>query len=91
MYHLFPVRSPERDALQAHLRRAGIETLIHYPVPLDGAAGVRGIRAQATCPVAAAAARELLSLPLYPRLTDADVVRVARRRSAHFGKDIVLA
>ncbi len=34
VYHLFPVRSGRRDALQAHLRAAGIETLIHYPVPL---------------------------------------------------------
>ncbi len=34
VYHLFPVRSANRDALQHHLRAAGIETLIHYPVPL---------------------------------------------------------
>ncbi|MBE3096992.1 MAG: DegT/DnrJ/EryC1/StrS family aminotransferase, partial [Planctomycetes bacterium] len=34
VYHLFPVRAQERDRLQAHLSAAGIETLIHYPVPI---------------------------------------------------------
>ena len=37
----FPCRTLERDALQAHLRSAGIETLVHYPVPIR-TAGVRG-------------------------------------------------
>jgi dTDP-3-amino-3,4,6-trideoxy-alpha-D-glucose transaminase len=34
VYHLFPVRTPHRDAIQAHLRAQGIETLIHFPVPI---------------------------------------------------------
>ena len=34
VYHLFPVRSVERDAMQTHLRAAGVETLIHYPIPI---------------------------------------------------------
>lgn len=76
VYHLFPVRSANRDALQAHLKSAGIETLIHYPVPLTRQ------RAFACpdpnqAPEADRAARELLSLPLHPRLRDAALARVA--------------
>ena len=86
VYHLFPVRTPDRDALQASLRAAGIETLIHYPVPLPAQAAFAAARASATqapgrvdteYPVAARAARELLSLPLHPALRDSDVDRVA--------------
>ena len=74
VYHLFPVLAPERDALQAHLKAAGIETLIHYPVPLHRQPAFA--YAGDGCPVAERAAGELLSLPLHPRLADADVDRV---------------
>lgn len=75
VYHLFPVRSPQRDALQAALAAAGIETLIHYPVSLPEQPAFAAA-APASCPVAADAARTLLSLPLHPRLSDADADRV---------------
>jgi dTDP-4-amino-4,6-dideoxygalactose transaminase len=77
VYHLFPVRTPEREALRAHLGSSGIETLIHYPIALTDQPAFESFRAHA-CPVAAAAAREVLSLPLHPRLADGDVRRVAR-------------
>lgn len=71
VYHLFPVRTHDRDALQAHLRHSGIDTLIHYPLALtDQDAFAPGRRA--ACPVAERAARELLSLPLHPALSDRD-------------------
>jgi len=76
VYHLFVVRSRRRDALQAHLAAAGIETLIHYPVPIpDQEAFAAAPRSD--CPVARRVCSELLSLPLYPSMTDADVARVA--------------
>ena len=75
VYHLFPVRSTERGALQTHLQRAGIETLIHYPIALNDQAAFASY-GQPPCPVARQAAGELLSLPLHPRLTDAEVARV---------------
>jgi dTDP-3-amino-3,4,6-trideoxy-alpha-D-glucose transaminase len=77
VYHLFPVRLPARDALSAHLARVGIGTLIHYPVPLSAQQAFAACEPM-ECPVAARAAAELLSLPLHPRLADADVARVAR-------------
>jgi dTDP-4-amino-4,6-dideoxygalactose transaminase len=67
VYHLFPVRSPRREALQAHLAEAGVETLIHYPVPLHKQPAFAHL-APRDCPMAARAAAELLSLPLHPRL-----------------------
>ena len=43
VYHLFPVRAPEREALQAHLASAASRPSIHYPVAAAEAAGVRGV------------------------------------------------
>lgn len=76
VYHLFPVRAVRRDALQRHLRSAGIETLVHYPVPLPEQQAF-GACAPADCPRSSRAAGELLSLPLHPRLTDEDARAVA--------------
>ena len=76
VYHLFVVRSRARAALQAQLAACGIETLIHYPVPISRQPAFAGTE-PADCPIAARACDELLSLPIYPTLSDADVVRVA--------------
>jgi dTDP-4-amino-4,6-dideoxygalactose transaminase len=75
VYHLFPVRSARREALQAHLARAGVETLIHYPVPLHKQPAFAHL-APRDCPVAAGAASELLSLPLHARLHARQAARV---------------
>src|SRR5205814_905436 len=75
VYHLFVVRSSERAALQTHLRASGIETLIHYPVPLPQQPAF-GEFQRTECPAAERAARDILSLPLHPRLTDAQVGRI---------------
>jgi dTDP-4-amino-4,6-dideoxygalactose transaminase len=76
VYHLFPVRSTARDDLQAHLRAAGIETLIHYPIPIPHQPAL-ATEQPAECPVATRVCREVLSLPLYPSLPEAAVVEVA--------------
>ncbi len=76
VYHLFVVRSRRRDALQAHLAAAGIETLIHYPVPIPSQEAFRRTP-NTPCPVAAQVCAELLSLPLYPSLSEDAVARVA--------------
>jgi dTDP-3-amino-3,4,6-trideoxy-alpha-D-glucose transaminase len=89
VYHLFVVRSGERDALQAHLGASGIETLIHYPVPLPHQPAFAQVK-RGECPVAARAAQEILSLPVHPRLTDADVERVSSAVAA-FQKGRILA
>jgi dTDP-4-amino-4,6-dideoxygalactose transaminase len=69
----------EREAAQAHLREKGIGTGIHYPVPVHRQPAYRDRVAlgPARCRASEAAAREVLSLPIYPELTDLDVARVA--------------
>jgi len=76
VYHLFPVLTPHRAALQAHLTAAGIDTMVHYPAALTKQPAFAALVSH-ECPVAVSAAGQLLSLPLSPRLTDEDVVRVA--------------
>jgi dTDP-4-amino-4,6-dideoxygalactose transaminase len=71
VHHLFVVRHPRRDALMGALRERGIGTLIHYPIPLhlQPAFASEG-SAHGRLPVVEKAAGEILSLPLYPELTD---------------------
>jgi dTDP-4-amino-4,6-dideoxygalactose transaminase len=75
VYHLFPVLSPSRSALQAHMSRCGVETLIHYPVPIPRQAALRDME-PAQCPVADRVCAEVLSLPMYHSLPDESVSRV---------------
>jgi dTDP-4-amino-4,6-dideoxygalactose transaminase len=78
-YHLYVVRSPHRDALAAALRTGGIGTGIHYPVPVHLQKAYQGRIALGPGGLAHTeqAAREVLSLPMHPFLTDDDVMRVA--------------
>lgn len=77
--HLFVARAPERDRLREALSAAGIETLIHYPIPAHLQPAYRGLgQGEGSCPVAEQAAGEVVSLPLYPELTESQVERVAR-------------
>ncbi|MDR3529115.1 MAG: DegT/DnrJ/EryC1/StrS family aminotransferase [Rhodopila sp.] len=78
VFHLYVTRSRERDRFQAVLKAAGIGTGIHYPMPvhLQPAYAGRVALGPAGCAETEAAAREVLSLPLYPELTDAEVETV---------------
>jgi len=76
VYHLFVVRSGGRDRLQRHLRERGIDTLVHYPVPITRQPALAA-SGPADCPRADAACGELLSLPLRPGLSGNDLARVA--------------
>jgi dTDP-3-amino-3,4,6-trideoxy-alpha-D-glucose transaminase len=76
VYHLFPVRSESRTALQARLQEAGIETLVHYPIPIPRQPAVAS-QDPAGCPVADRVCREIFSLPLYPSLPPDAIGRVA--------------
>ena len=75
VYHLFPIRTPARDGLRAHLRAWGVDTLVHYPVPMPAQPAFAAV-APPPCPIAARVCDELVSLPLYPGLDDAAVTRV---------------
>ncbi len=77
-YHLYVIRTDERDALQAFLKESEIRTLIHYPVPIHLQEAYRelGYR-EGDFPVSEGASREVLSLPCFPEMTDAEVEEVA--------------
>jgi dTDP-3-amino-3,4,6-trideoxy-alpha-D-glucose transaminase len=76
VYHLFVVTTADRDDLQAHLAARGVETLIHYPVPIPRQPALAAER-PADCPVAARMCGGILSLPLHPALRDDEVDEVA--------------
>jgi dTDP-4-amino-4,6-dideoxygalactose transaminase len=77
VYHQYVIRCAERDALKAHLEGRGIAAGLHYPHPLhlQPAFAHLGYRA-GEFPNAEAAAREGLSLPLYPELSDTAAAEV---------------
>ena len=78
VYHLYVVRTPYRDALQKHLSDQGIQTLIHYPVPIHKQQAFAEISARAWhLPETERAANEVLSLPMYPGMTGEQVKQVA--------------
>jgi UDP-N-acetyl-3-dehydro-alpha-D-glucosamine 3-aminotranferase len=77
VYHQYVVRTPRRDALRRHLAAREVETGIHYPVPIHRQpAWLRVFGETPSLPRAEQAAREMLSLPMHPDLTDAEVERV---------------
>jgi len=76
-YHLFVIRADRRDALQTHLSALRIGTGLHYPLPLhlQNAYATLGLR-RGAFPVTEAAADNILSLPMFPELTEAQIGRV---------------
>jgi len=87
VYHQYVVRTPRRDALRRHLAAHEIETGVHYPVPVHRQpAWLRAFGEMPPLPRAEQAAREILSLPVHPDLTDAEVVRVGDAVVAFFGR-----
>jgi len=78
-FHLFIIRAAQRDDLKIFLRERGIETGIHYPVPLHltPAYQALGHPDKGSLPVAEHLANEILSLPMYPDLKTDDIEKVA--------------
>jgi dTDP-4-amino-4,6-dideoxygalactose transaminase len=78
VYHLYVVRVAERERVQSRLRERGIGSGVHYPVPvhLQPAYAGRVALGPSLCAATEQAAAEILSLPMYPELTDAQVAAV---------------
>jgi dTDP-4-amino-4,6-dideoxygalactose transaminase len=77
-FHIYTVTADDRDALRDRLARFGIESAVCYHVPLHlQPALARPGHAEEDFPVAEAASREVLSLPMFPQLTSEEVRRVA--------------
>jgi dTDP-4-amino-4,6-dideoxygalactose transaminase len=74
VFHIFAVRTIHRETVMAEFRRRGIETRIHYPAPIHLMNRFRDLGyAEGRFPKAEKAAREVLSIPIYPELSDAEV------------------
>ena len=79
VYHLYVVQCPDRDEVQRRLRDRGVGTAVHYPFPVHLQDAYRGSVALAPdgLPVTEALMPRILSLPMYPELSEADAVAVA--------------
>ncbi len=79
VYHLYVVRTGDRDAMMKHLKTKGIGTGIHYPIPLHMQKAYSWLHYRPMdLPVARRIAAEIISLPMFPQLTLAQQVTVAR-------------
>ncbi|MBA3511525.1 DegT/DnrJ/EryC1/StrS family aminotransferase [Sphingomonas sp.] len=87
-WHLYVVRAPHRQALVDHLREAGVQTLIHYPIPphLQAAYADLGL-ARGSLPIAEQLATEVLSLPIGPHMSAAEVDAVEAAVQAFYADE----
>ena len=90
VYHLFVVRcgGDTRRAVQQHLIEQGIETLIHYPVPIPQQPALATAE-PADCPIATRACSEVLSLPLHPALRGDEIDEVAAAVQAFVPRAVI--
>jgi dTDP-4-amino-4,6-dideoxygalactose transaminase len=89
VYHLYVIRAEDRDGLRQHLTSKGIETGVHYPTPLPFVPAYTGKHhSSSEFPVAVNACREMLSLPLFPEISDDDVAYVAHEIASYYGQSI---
>jgi dTDP-4-amino-4,6-dideoxygalactose transaminase len=85
VFHQYVIRTPEREALRSHLAECEVETGIHYPVPIHRQPAWREAFGESPdLPRAELVADEILSLPVHPDLTDAEVEHVAESVTGFF-------
>jgi dTDP-4-amino-4,6-dideoxygalactose transaminase len=78
VYHLFVIRHERRDELMKHLQQADVQCGVHYPTPIHQIQPFRGARTVPDgAPVSSRLAKQILSLPMYPELTDESIEHVA--------------
>ena len=87
VWPLYVVRTPERDAVQRSLKAAGVDTLIHYPIPPHRQQAYASLGwGEGAFPVSERIHREVLSLPVGPQMTDEQQDRVIEAIAAHFAR-----
>jgi dTDP-4-amino-4,6-dideoxygalactose transaminase len=90
VYHLYVVRSDDREGLMNHLKNAGIGTGIHYPIPLHLQKAYSFLNySVGDFPVAEKAAREIVSLPMFPQLTPQQQSRVVDEAFRFLGDPVL--
>jgi dTDP-4-amino-4,6-dideoxygalactose transaminase len=84
-YHLFVIRTKHRNALQTYLSDRGVGNAVHYPIPIHLVRAFRDLGYKhGDFPVSEALSREILSLPMFPGLTDREVLRVVSTIKKYF-------
>jgi len=87
VYHLFVVRSSERDALASFLKSRKVGTLVHYPTPIHLQEVYQRLGyKKGAFPEAERAASEILSLPIYPTMKDEEAIAVTGAIKAYYGR-----
>jgi dTDP-4-amino-4,6-dideoxygalactose transaminase len=72
VWHLFVARVPDRDRFQAHLKEKGVATGVHYPIPLHRQPAYEYLgMPEGSLPITEKIAATVVSLPMFPELTDA--------------------
>jgi dTDP-4-amino-4,6-dideoxygalactose transaminase len=77
-WHLFVVRVKNRDAVISHLKNAGIESGIHYPLPLHNQPALIDTFAEVNLPITELLCQEIVTLPIHPFLNDTEVELIIR-------------
>ncbi|TRX50950.1 DegT/DnrJ/EryC1/StrS family aminotransferase [Fulvivirga sp. M361] len=86
-FHLYVIRTKRRDALKEYLEEAGIQTAIHYPVALPNLPAYRHLNTKPSdFPVATQYQNEILSLPIYPEMTEDMIYLIIEKIKSFFGK-----
>lgn len=75
VYHIYAIQTPKRDALREYLEQQGVQTLIHYPIPVHQQEAYR-VSAEVSLPITESVAKRILSLPIYSQMREDEVVRV---------------
>ena len=89
VYHLYVVLSEQRDELRAYLGRHGVETGLHYPVPIHRQPCLAGLEMdRASYPITDKYASRCLSLPMFSGMTDAQVDRVVSAVRAFYDVNV---
>ena len=87
VYHLFVIRTKKRDLLKNYLEKKGIATGIHYPVPIHLVPSFKSLGyKEGDFPESEKAAKEILSLPMFPELKDSEIVKVAQEINSFLEK-----
>ena len=84
VYHIYPIRTPERDHLREYLSREGVETTVHYPIPPHKQKAYSEWNDR-SYPISERIHREILSLPMSPVMTEEEVQRVIEVLNSYSG------
>ncbi|HOB39377.1 MAG TPA: DegT/DnrJ/EryC1/StrS family aminotransferase [Methanomassiliicoccaceae archaeon] len=86
VFHLFAIRCDDRDALARHLGENGIDTAVHYPIPIHMQAAYRNAYEYkgGEFPISEQLSKQMLSLPMFPEMTNEQVDRVCQAINEHY-------